>query len=334
MGMPNVTLMCNSRVLRLLTSPTGGEITAVEVQHAGEASPARYFAGFFAVCAGAINSAVILLQSANATHPRGLANSSDQVGRNFMFHAADAVLAISTHENTDSYTKTWGTNDWYLKDSDAAYPYPLGQIQPIGSFHHEMMKAQAPPLTPGFVLEAMKHRAVPWWLTTEDLPDPNNRVTIANATPNSVPASLDSPTPGLTGPHPANDTGITNQSATVSIAAPKHIRLSYTPNNVKSFKRLKDRWIDVLSKAGHATGHINLDAYFKQRIPLEGVGHQKRHLPHGPRPRHLSPGPQLQGPRPRQPLRRRRLLLCIRLRRQPVADDHRQRYPRRRTPAS
>lgn len=270
MGMPNVTLLCGSRVLRLLTNPTGTAVTKVEVQHAGAASTATYSAGFFAVCAGAINSAVILLQSASDTHPHGLANSSDQVGRNFMFHAADAVLALSTHENTDSYTKTWGTNDFYLRDPDPAYPYPLGQVQPIGSFHHEMMKAQAPPLTPGFMLEAMKHRAVPWWLTTEDLPDPNNRVTIANATP----GSLDVPAPGLAGAHPANDTGITNQSATTSIAPPKHIRLSYTPNNLKSFQRLKDRWIDVLSKAGHATGHINLDAYFKQRIPLEGVGHQ------------------------------------------------------------
>ena len=126
----------------------------------------------FCLCAGAVNSAVILLASANDKHPNGLANSSDQVGRNFMYHQADALLAISTERNEDTYTKTWGTNDFYLKDTDPAYPFPLGQVQPVGSFHSEMMKGDAPPLTPGFVLETMKHHAVPWWLTTEDLPDP------------------------------------------------------------------------------------------------------------------------------------------------------------------
>ena len=69
----------------------------------------------FAVCAGAINSAVILLASANEKHPSGLANRSDQVGRNFMYHQADALLALSTERNEDAYTKTWGTNDFYFK---------------------------------------------------------------------------------------------------------------------------------------------------------------------------------------------------------------------------
>ena len=65
-----------------------------------------------------------------------------------------------------------------------------------------MMKGDAPPLTPGFVLEAMKHRAVPWWLTTEDLPDPDNRVTLHNATPSDLPLEI-SLQPGIAGAHPA-----------------------------------------------------------------------------------------------------------------------------------
>lgn len=72
---------------------------------------------------------MILLASANDKHPKGLANRSDQVGRNFMYHQADALLAISTDRNEDSYTKRWGTNDFYLKDTDPAYPFPLGQVQ-------------------------------------------------------------------------------------------------------------------------------------------------------------------------------------------------------------
>jgi len=291
MHLPNVTLMTNSRVTRLLTNSTGTAVTSVEVLHSGpgaiygdalepadanappasrDGKTATYTAAFFAVCAGAVNSAVILLASANDKCPNGLANRSDQVGRNFMYHQADALLAISTHRNEDSYTKTWGTNDFYLKDSDPAYPFPLGQVQPVGSFHSEMMKGDAPPFTPEFVLEGMKHHAVPWWLTTEDLPDPENRVTLHNATPSSV----GSYQPGVISAHPSGDTGRTNESEPVTNAAPGRIQLSYTPNNVESFERLKTRWVDVLKKAGHASTSIPLHAYFKKRIPLEGVGHQ------------------------------------------------------------
>ena len=275
---PNVTLMTNSRVTRLLTNSAGTAVTAVEVIHSGGGTyappaskePAVYSAGLFALCAGAINSAVILLASSNDSHPAGLANRSDQVGRNFMYHQADALLAIGPERGEDSYTKTWGTNDFYFKDSDPSYPYPLGQVQPVGSFHFEMMKGDAPPLTPGFVLETMKHHAVPWWLTTEDLPDPNNRVTLHNTTPLSV----ENRQPGASGPHPASDTGHTNEAEVVSDSAPMRIQLSYTPNNVESFNRLKDRWVEVLKRAGHATTSVPLHAYFKKRIPLEGVGHQ------------------------------------------------------------
>jgi choline dehydrogenase-like flavoprotein len=133
-----------------------------------------------------------------------------------------------------------------------------------------MMKGDAPPFTPGFVLETMKHHAVPWWLTTEDLPSAENRVTLHNATPSSVANQQ----PGLPGAHPSGDTGRTNESATVSDHAPHRIQLSYTPNNVKSFERLKDRWVDVLKRAGHASTSVPLHAYFKKRIPIEGVGHQ------------------------------------------------------------
>jgi choline dehydrogenase-like flavoprotein len=274
--LPNVTLMTNSRVTRLLTNGSGTAVTAVEVMHTGadaaskDGNAATFSAGFFAVCAGAINSAVILLASANNKHPTGLANRSDQVGRNFVYHQADALLAIGPESNEDSYTKTWGTNDFYFKDSDPAYPFPLGQVQPVGSFHHEMMKGDAPPLTPGFVLEKMKQHAVPWWLTTEDLPDPNNRVTLHNTTPLSVVNAQ----PGVGGAHPAGDTGRINETEQVSDSGPGRIQLSYTPNNVGSFNRLKDRWVDVLKKAGHATTSVPLHAYFKKRIPLEGVGHQ------------------------------------------------------------
>src|SRR6202453_3494203 len=244
MHLPNVTLLTEAKVTKIVTNATGTAVTSVEVEHNGPAAAppelATYFGGIIAVCCGAINSAALLLQSATVKHPRGLANnSSDMVGRNFMYHQADAILALSLERNDDSYMKTWGINDFYFRDPNGEYDFPMGSIQPVGSFHSEMMKEDAPPLTPGFVLETMKSHAVPWWLMTEDLPDPNNRVTL-DTCPDGSP----------------------------------QIKLSYTDNNVESFTRLKGRWIDVLKQAGHADSSIPFHAYFKKRIPLEGVGHQ------------------------------------------------------------
>jgi choline dehydrogenase-like flavoprotein len=232
MHLPNVTLVTQAKVTRLLTNATGTAIESVEAELDGTGRKTTFTGDVVAVCCGAINSAALLLLSANDKHPNGLANSSDMVGRHFMFHQADAILAIDKKQNHSSYMKTFTLNDFYFGDKD--YPYPMGNVQPIGSFHHEMMKGDAPPLTPTFVLDLLTTHAVPWWLTTEDLPDPNNRVQIVNG----------------------------------------RVRLDYTPNNVESFNRLKDKWIDTLKQAGHADHWMHLSAYFKKRIPLEGVGHQ------------------------------------------------------------
>jgi choline dehydrogenase-like flavoprotein len=230
MHLPNVTLMTQVRVTRLSTNATGTAVAFVEAEVEGKS--AQFFGNIVAVCCGAINSAALLLGSANDKHPRGLANSSDMVGRNFMFHQADAILAIGKEPNCSSYMKTFTLNDFYFGEKD--YPFPMGNVQPVGSFHAEMMKQDAPPLTPGFVLKMMTTHAVPWWLTTEDLPDPNNRVRLVDG----------------------------------------KVRLEYTPNNVESFDRLRRRWIETLKQAGHAEHWLHLHAYFKKRIPLEGVGHQ------------------------------------------------------------
>jgi len=232
MHLPNVTLITRAKVTRLLTNGTGTSIDSVEVELEDDGATTRFAGDIVAVCCGAINSAALLLMSANDKHPNGLANSSDMVGRNFMFHQADAILAVGKEPNHSAYMKTFSLNDFYFGDKD--YPFPMGNIQPVGSFHHEMMKADAPPLTPKFVLDLLTTHAVPWWLTTEDLPDVNNRVRIIRG----------------------------------------QIQLEYTPNNTESFERLKNTWIATLKKAGHADHWFHLNAYFKKRIPLEGVGHQ------------------------------------------------------------
>ncbi len=154
MNLPNVTLMTNSRVTRLITSSTGTAVTAVEVIHSGPGKPSggvakpvaddtppstqgktvTYSGDLFCICAGAINSAVILLASANDKHPAGLGNRSDQVGRNFMYHQADALLAISTQKNEDSYTKTWGTNDFLSAGSRPGLSFSTGANPAGGQF--------------------------------------------------------------------------------------------------------------------------------------------------------------------------------------------------------
>ena len=91
---------------------------------------------------------------------------------------------------------------------------------------------------------------------------------------NATPSSIDTKQPRLVGAHPSGDTGRTNESEPVTVHPPHRIQLSYTPNNVESFERLKERWVDVLKRSGHADAHVPLHAYFKKRIPLEGVGHQ------------------------------------------------------------
>ena len=230
MDLPNVTLVTEARVTRLVTNATGTALASVEAEIDGKLT--HFFGDIVAVCCGAINSAALLLASANDAHPHGLANNNDVVGRHFMFHQADAILAIGKEPNRSTYMKTLTLNDYYFGEKE--YPFPMGNIQPVGSFHSEMMRADAPPLTPGFVLSLLTTHAVPWWLTTEDLPDPNNRVRLVDG----------------------------------------KIRLEYTPNNVESFKRLRSRWIDVLKSAGHAEHWFRLHAYFKRRIPLEGIGHQ------------------------------------------------------------
>ena len=225
-------LITNAHVTKLITGPNGREITAVEAKIAG-GETTQFHGDIVIVSCGAINSAALLLRSTSAAHPNGLANSSDQVGRNFMFHQAGAILSVhATKHNPSRYQKTFAVNDFYF--GEPGFNFPMGGIQLIGSFHTEMMRGDAPWMTPGIVLEEMAARAVPWWLTAEDLPAAENRVQWIEG---------------------------------------QGIKLSYTPNNVEAFTRLMDRWTDVLKRVdgSHVIPH---EAYFKKRIPLEGVGHQ------------------------------------------------------------
>ena len=235
----NVTLMTKATVTRLCTSESGREVKSVEVIVEGEF---RLFYGDIVVVAcGAINSAALLLRSQNDKHPKGLANGSDQVGRNFMKHLASAIVGISDRPNTDTYQKTIGINDYYWGEPD--FPYPMGMVQNTGNVEAGMIPAETPALlapyvklAPDFVLEFAAPYLTGWWLQTEDLPDPNNRV---------------------------------------RYSADGKLRLEYTLNNLEARDRLIHRWTSVLRAIDTSIKHvIPFNLYPRNLVPLAAVAHQ------------------------------------------------------------
>jgi choline dehydrogenase-like flavoprotein len=171
---PNLTLRTHAHVQRLETDRTGHSVTEVVVDRRG--SEERYSADVVVVSCGAANSAALLLRSATDEHPRGLANSSDQVGRNYMAHINSGVVALSQSPNPTRFQKTLGLNDFYGPDPDLGFP--LGHIQMLAKSDRDILRAGAPWFAPGLALDFMAKHAIDFWLTTEDLPHPDNRVTV------------------------------------------------------------------------------------------------------------------------------------------------------------
>ena len=231
----NVSLLTEAYVERLASDPSGRSIAGVEVERRGE----RLFfsADIVVVACGAINSAALLLRSASEAHPNGLANSSDLVGRNYMCHNNSAMLAISRKENPSKFTKTIGLNDFYWGADD--FDFPLGHIQTLGKSHPGELEGDAPSLLiPGvaMTLEQMARHSVDWWMTTEDLPRPENRVTLTRD---------------------------------------GQIRLSYTPTNQEPHGRLQAKLKHAMEHVEGGMLHLlPRSLYLRKQIPIAGVAHQ------------------------------------------------------------
>lgn len=170
----NVTLMTNAKVTRLNTGNNGKELLSIDVEINGITE--QFTASIFVLAAGAINSAALLLQSANNDHPHGLANSSGQVGRNFMKHHNMAMIGVSARPNPVKFQKTLAINDFYWGDDE--FTFPMGHIQLLGKSNKDMLAADAPFFTPGLVLDEMATHSIDWWMTGEDLPQADNRVQV------------------------------------------------------------------------------------------------------------------------------------------------------------
>jgi choline dehydrogenase-like flavoprotein len=230
-----VTLLRNAKALQLRTNAAGTAVSEVVVEVAGER---EIFRGDIVVVAcGAVNTAKLLLSSANDRHPNGLANGSDQVGRNYMFHNNQAVLAISRELNPTMFQKTIALNDFYF--GMPGFEYPMGNIQMVGKSLAPMYRGEKPletALLPMGLLDELSRRAVDFWLQTEDLPNPENRVTVDGA---------------------------------------GKLTLNYTPNNQVSKQKLYDKLKSMLSHLGmHPDYLIPRNAYMKVDIPIAGCAHQ------------------------------------------------------------
>lgn len=228
---PNVSLLTGAFAVRLETSPSGKEVTGLVVVRSGEEE--TYRADIIVVACGAINSAALLLKSANDNYPNGLANSSGMVGRNYMCHNNSAMLAISKRPNPTVFQKTIGLNDFYFPS--VSWDYPMGHISMIGKQDLEMLKLGAPPFAPGLALDVAAKHSLDFWMTSEDLPDPNNRVLVDK------------------------DGNIT---------------LAYTENNLEAHRRLAAKLKSMLNHLGCEDHLLPTHLYFGKKIPIAGTAHQ------------------------------------------------------------
>ena len=229
----NVTLKTSAKVVRLMTSASGKEVKAVEAK-IGEQS-FLFSANIIVVSCGAINSAALLLRSANEKHPKGLANSSDLVGRNLMKQLMTVLVQLTNTPNSGFFQRTRYINDFYWGDED--FSYPMGHIQNSGGILQDVIFSESPPLLsitaklmPGFGLKQLAKRSIGWWLQTEDLPRPKNRVRIQDS----------------------------------------KLYVDYTANNTEAHDRLIYRWIDVLNSIDGTKQGI----YPRGETPIQVVAHQ------------------------------------------------------------
>jgi choline dehydrogenase-like flavoprotein len=247
---PNVSLLTNAYVERLETTASGREVSRVVVTRNGLTE--NYSADMVVVSCGAINSAALLLRSANDKHPNGLANSSDIVGRHYMGHVNSVMLAISKCPNPTLYQKTLAVNDFYLGSKE--WNHPMGHFSFVAKLDGVALSAGAPAVAPGWTLDLMAKHALSFWLTSEDLPDPNNRVTLDRN---------------------------------------GRIVLQYTPNNQEAHARLTSKLKELMGQQSKCDVHghdchqglFARNLFLGDRIPLAGVAHQNGTIRFGSDPK-------------------------------------------------
>ncbi len=230
----NVTLRTGAYVSKLGMDATGRRIDAVHVERDGRDE--IYTADTVVVACGALSSALLLLRSANEQHPNGLANASDQVGRNYMRHEMSIVVAVMRHVNDTVFQKTLALSDFYFGSDD--WDYPLGLIQLTATSHTDQVKAEALPAwlewLPDMPFEQIARHSMDFWLQAEDLPHPDNRVYYKDG----------------------------------------EVHLDLVATNPEALVRLKDKLKEVLSQIGWPAVLLERSLYLGKDIGLAGTAHQ------------------------------------------------------------
>lgn len=230
----NVTLLTNAYVSQLQTDESGRRVSAVRVERAGQIE--HYSADLVIVACGALSSALLLLRSANAAHPHGLANGSDQVGRNYMRHNQSVLMALMREPNETIFQKTLAISDYYFATADEAYP--LGLIQMCATSHAAQIKAEALPSwlewLPDMPFDQMARHSMDFWLSSEDLPKPDNRIRYDG----------------------------------------ERVVLDLTETNINAHRRLRKKLEQALTHAGAHPALLDRSLYLGKNIPIGGTAHQ------------------------------------------------------------
>ncbi len=231
---PNLTLLTHAYVSRLETDPTGRSVSRVCVTRSGE--DLQLSADIVVVACGALSSALLLLRSASDQHPAGLANGSDQVGRNYMRHNQSVLMALMRKPNDTVFQKTLAVSDFYFGADD--WDFPLGLIQMCATSHGAQIRGEVLPSwlewLPKAPFEVMARHSMDFWLSSEDLPNPHNRIRYDGA----------------------------------------RVILEMTEGNLEAHRRLKAKLEHILDASGVPALLLDRSLYLGQNIPIGGTAHQ------------------------------------------------------------
>ncbi len=231
---PNVTLRVGARVARLSTDPGGHCVT--EIHALCEGAPERYAADIVVLACGALSTALLLLRSADERHPQGLANGSGQVGRNYMRHNQSAMLAVGREPNDTVFQKTLALSDFYFGADD--WDCPLGLIQMTGKSHADTLRGEVLPpwleWLPRMPFDCVARHALDFWLSSEDLPRPENRIRYVR----------------------------------------DRVVLEQHDNNMEAHRRLRGKLRGVLARIDASARLLDRRHLLGMRIPIGGTAHQ------------------------------------------------------------
>lgn len=241
----NLTLRTNSYVTRLTTDSNGARVSGVDALRDGVTT--TFTADIVVVACGALSSALLMLRSGNDDHPNGLANGSGLVGRNYMRHNNTTILAISRTPNPTRFQKTLGLNDFYFKADD--WNFPLGHIQMVGKSDGTQIHGEGLPdflqWFPKKPFDWLARHSIDFWLTSEDLPLPQNRIFYDG----------------------------------------DRVNLDLAPTNLEAHRRLKRKLRDLSSKLDVHPHLFERSLYLGKDVPIGGTAHQAGTLRFGADPK-------------------------------------------------